>query len=555
MDPQLLALLPDAAKLGILRHLSGGQPAAPPASSQQQKQQGPRRQQQHASVLPAVAGRTLEGGLAVIDGFLDCDEVEAARREAQGLLQQRARSAGMVAATPGQQWASRSVRGDQAAWLQGPAELESEGRPTLAAAVRRLAALQPWLAGQGHDVGGRPSFQLACYPGGGARYVRHRDASASVPYRAVTAILYLNTDWVPAHGGMLCIYNQSADGSDPCAASAADLRLAGAASTSTAGSSVRGAAAEAPTGSGQEGAAGSITAFEAAEPDQQQQQQQPQQAGQPDIPSGLDEGHPATVVPPIGGRLVVADSRLLHEIDSHMRFVDGWDTKLLRMLSQAEAAAGHSRIVLSTYPAGYQGEGPDAQLPVAPLPTVLCAEGFGADGLLRIRGRKLKEPLEAPVPALFWAAGLSFSRSQLIQEELLMLLRMWRAGWDVYTPSEAVAFHLWSRSHRPTFQQDHRPEEQHAEARRCSQQAVCAALAGTGQEGAGRQGGGSSGIAASSGSGGSAAGSAKRSSRSLAAFWEHTGVDFRERSISARARQGGLPPDSFLSIPEPWDYL
>jgi len=63
-----------------------------------------------------------------------------------------------------------------------------------------------------------------------------------------------------------------------------------------------------------------------------------------------------------------------------------------------------------------QGEGPDAQLPVAPLPTVLSAEGFGADGLLRIRGRKLKEPLEAPVPALFWAAGLSFSRSQLIQE-------------------------------------------------------------------------------------------------------------------------------------------
>lgn len=102
----------------------------------------------------------------------------------------------MVAATPGQQWASRSVRGDQAAWLQGPAELESEGRPTLAAAVRRLATLQPWLAGQGHDVGGRPSFQLACYPGGGARYVRHRDASASVPYRAVTAILYLNTGGV-----------------------------------------------------------------------------------------------------------------------------------------------------------------------------------------------------------------------------------------------------------------------------------------------------------------------------------------------------------------------
>lgn len=108
------------------------------------------------------------------------------------MLQQRARAAGMVAAVPGQQWSSSTARGDQAAWLQGPAALEAEGRPALAAAVRRLGALQPWLAAQGFDVGGRPSFQLACYPGGGARYVRHRDASASVPYRAVTAILYLN---------------------------------------------------------------------------------------------------------------------------------------------------------------------------------------------------------------------------------------------------------------------------------------------------------------------------------------------------------------------------
>lgn len=117
---------------------------------------------------------------------------QAARREAQTMLQQRARAAGMVAAVPGQQWSSSTARGDQAAWLQGPAALEAEGRPALAAAVRRLGALQPWLAAQGFDVGGRPSFQLACYPGGGARYVRHRDASASVPYRAVTAILYLN---------------------------------------------------------------------------------------------------------------------------------------------------------------------------------------------------------------------------------------------------------------------------------------------------------------------------------------------------------------------------
>ncbi len=46
-----------------------------------------------------------------------------------------------------------------------------------------------------YDVGGRPTYQLACYPGGGARYVRHADASVSCPSRTVTAIVYLTAEW------------------------------------------------------------------------------------------------------------------------------------------------------------------------------------------------------------------------------------------------------------------------------------------------------------------------------------------------------------------------
>ena len=37
-----------------------------------------------------------------------------------------------------------------------------------------------------------------------------------------------------------------------------------------------------------------------------------------------------------------------------MRFVQGWDTLLLGMLRQAEQQAQHGRVVLSTYPPGYQ---------------------------------------------------------------------------------------------------------------------------------------------------------------------------------------------------------
>ncbi len=37
-----------------------------------------------------------------------------------------------------------------------------------------------------------------------------------------------------------------------------------------------------------------------------------------------------------------------------MRFVEKWDASMLRMLRQAEEAAGHPRVVLSTYPPAYQ---------------------------------------------------------------------------------------------------------------------------------------------------------------------------------------------------------
>lgn len=74
-------------------------------------------------------------------------------------------------------WANAAARGDRAAWLS-PAALQSVGCRRLAGAVQSLLALRPWLEWQGYDVGGRPSVQLACYPGDGARYVRHRDGEA-----------------------------------------------------------------------------------------------------------------------------------------------------------------------------------------------------------------------------------------------------------------------------------------------------------------------------------------------------------------------------------------
>eukprot|EP01025_Chloroclados_australasicus_P019112 TRINITY_DN20294_c0_g2_i2.p5 TRINITY_DN20294_c0_g2~~TRINITY_DN20294_c0_g2_i2.p5 ORF type:complete len:148 (-),score=21.08 TRINITY_DN20294_c0_g2_i2:1023-1445(-) len=71
---------------------------------------------------------------------------------------------------------------------------------------------------------------------------------------------------------------------------------------------------------------------------------------------------------------------------------------------------------------------------------------------------------------MFWAAGYSFSSSQLIVEvpyprpnvvpflfngeEMMMLVRMMSRGWAVWTPPECIAWHQWSRKYRHTFWQE-----------------------------------------------------------------------------------------------------
>lgn len=245
MDPGLLSLLPDAAKLTILRQL--GQLDV--ADHREKRLQHDLQEEPAAglrsaipaagsscpgTVPPLLAHCKLTGGLAIVDGFLSTAEVkvsrsisiaksvgqqrqlavrnarrvaaapcahrpepplhcmmQAAQLEAKRVLQANARTAGMVTAGEGRQWASSSMRGDRTAWLSTDALLAS-GHRQLAALVQRLLALQPWLQHQGYDVGGRVTCQLACYPGGGTRYVRHRDASATVPHRTVTALCYLN---------------------------------------------------------------------------------------------------------------------------------------------------------------------------------------------------------------------------------------------------------------------------------------------------------------------------------------------------------------------------
>lgn len=64
-----------------------------------------------------------------------------------------------------------------------------------------------------------------------------------------------------------------------------------------------------------------------------------------------------------------------------------------------------------------QGEGAAASLPPTLDPTIMEAQGFDQDGMLRLVAKPVPASQEAGVlPARFWAAGFSFSHAQLFAE-------------------------------------------------------------------------------------------------------------------------------------------
>jgi len=161
-----------------------------------------------APTLPPGLASTLAAGLArrsvaVVDGFLGRDVAAQAAREAYILDE----NGGLTAAGVSRNGVDgEAIRDDRTAWVNPDPVLQ----PGMTAAQVQFTALlsmlrdELWIGVEGFDL------QLACYPGDGARYVRHRDAfRVTAPgsrRRRMTAVLYLNPTWCETDGGVLRVY-------------------------------------------------------------------------------------------------------------------------------------------------------------------------------------------------------------------------------------------------------------------------------------------------------------------------------------------------------------
>ena len=151
------------------------------------------------------------------------------------------------------------------------------------------------------------------------------------------------------------------------------------------------------------------------------------------------------------------------QVDSHTRFAPGWDLLCIDQLNRAKNISGHSRVLLSYFPAPYEPERNGGMYliinseKVKPYSTrqkislnkrkQWTAERFEFDS-------KLKEDPELSETVL---GGFMFSDASIIEEvpydpeisffgeEICFAMRSWTRGWDIYSPSKNIVYHFYSR--------------------------------------------------------------------------------------------------------------
>ena len=165
-------------------------------------------------VLDGLLGRTFAGALR--------DEVAGVRAAGRLQLSKLAggRNGSMLTYT------HTAVRGDLVGWFDG----EEAGLWPHGTLVKYLQKVDTLIAQLGERVpllahiASRSKAMIACYPGAGARYIRHCDNSCDSGRgercngRRLTAIIYLNEGWAPLDGGELRVFAPYAPKGQPAVA-------------------------------------------------------------------------------------------------------------------------------------------------------------------------------------------------------------------------------------------------------------------------------------------------------------------------------------------------
>jgi hypothetical protein len=159
-------------------------------------------------------------------------------------------------------------------------------------------------------------------------------------------------------------------------------------------------------------------------------------------------------------QLLYGGEEFTMQMDGHMRFIEGWDDVLTRMLGETDAA----KPILTAYPAHFV---PGEELPPGAALQIQTAH-FRENGTLNQYPSAIRdaESLSHPVPARFLAGGFFFTRGAHCREvpydpmlyfsdEISMAVRSYTHGYDLFHPHRHIAWHFYVRKDAPRHWADH----------------------------------------------------------------------------------------------------
>lgn len=150
------------------------------------------------------------------------------------------------------------------------------------------------------------------------------------------------------------------------------------------------------------------------------------------------------------------------QIDSHHRFVPGWDALLLALAERSGAA----KPILSTYAAPFD---PRAAQPDAGEPMQMDFDCFSDDGIPLFRPRAIADwaDLRRSLRARFVSAHFLFTVGAFVSEvpydpelyfhgeEITLAIRAFTQGYTLFHPPEHVLWHEYTREYRQKHWDDH----------------------------------------------------------------------------------------------------
>uniref|UniRef100_A0A6C0DPI7 Glycosyltransferase n=1 Tax=viral metagenome TaxID=1070528 RepID=A0A6C0DPI7_9ZZZZ len=155
------------------------------------------------------------------------------------------------------------------------------------------------------------------------------------------------------------------------------------------------------------------------------------------------------------------------QIDSHSRFVKDWDKKCIRMMRRLKTM-GVPKAVISHYPKSIDSYNEDMNTDKPIEVTKMCQSFFNGRDMISFLGAGSEQTNDEFYETPYAAAGFLLSSYTLLDdvpfdpnldflfvgEEIGHSIRIWTAGYNIYTPSENIVYHEYERKGKPKVWDD-----------------------------------------------------------------------------------------------------